>query len=298
MADYFSHSQMETFASCGLKYNYRYVQRLKRPSDSSALIFGTAVHKAIEMYHKSLFGERMTERAMMEIFGEEWRKLLAESEVEIKFKKGESKDILFDVGIDICHQYHRDHIDCPPPALFVDDAGELVPAVEISFNLEMTNDDYKMTKPISGKIDLVTPLPLKKGVFVIDHKTSGRAYEDFKVNTSTQLALYAWAFRELLAQGRFPDLKVKKETATGFNVFTKKGETKTRSDSKGEVQYILKTIFQEDIDHMKTIYSMMDRAIKAEVYLPNYGMGCSWCDYKADCETFKYRKGQEDANPA
>ena len=46
--DYISWSAISTFRSCPLKYWFRYVAGLPEESVSSALVFGTGIHAAIE----------------------------------------------------------------------------------------------------------------------------------------------------------------------------------------------------------------------------------------------------------
>lgn len=278
------------FAHCGQKYNFRYIQGIDRFSPSPALIFGSAVHKAIEEYHKSICGERITVSRMMDIFELEWETLLAEAKKQIEFKKASQKDNLYEIGLDIVKQYHQDHINYPEPVMFIGDNDELIPAVEISFNLSLDMEDYKISKQLHGKIDLITFDDSKTPkLMVIDHKTSSSQYDQFKVDTATQLTLYAYAFRQLVAQGKFPYIKKKKEDIAGYNVFKKIEGTKKYPDNVGEISYIRKKITEEDISHMKTIYGMMSKGIENEIFLPNYGRHCSWCEFKDVCETFKYR---------
>ena len=56
--DYISWSSISTFRSCPLKYWFRYVAGLPEESVSSALVFGTGIHAAIEdLYRAELAGE-------------------------------------------------------------------------------------------------------------------------------------------------------------------------------------------------------------------------------------------------
>ena len=56
--DYISWSAISTFRSCPLKYWFRYVAGLPEESVSSALVFGTGIHAAIEdFYRAELAGE-------------------------------------------------------------------------------------------------------------------------------------------------------------------------------------------------------------------------------------------------
>ena len=57
--DYLSYSAIRTFQACPLKYRFRYVDCLPEESVPAALVFGAAVHAAVEhFYVKQLAGER------------------------------------------------------------------------------------------------------------------------------------------------------------------------------------------------------------------------------------------------
>lgn len=294
---YYSHSQLETFAACGLKYNFRYVQGIDQPSSSNALVFGSAIHKALELYHLSILKERLTSRQIMEAFTAEWEALIRNAKPPIVFKMKE-KSKLFEIGLDIIAKYHKDNLHIPPPCMFINDEGELVPAVEIGFTVEIKHPTLGITKPIHGKIDLVTPIKKEKNaeIYVIDHKTSSEDYTQFKINNSVQLTLYAYAFRSLLKSGRFPYINKTREDSVGYNVFKKILSTKTQPDSYGEIRYIRKVVNPNDIEHMLNVYFMMDKALINNVYLPNYGRHCNWCDYKDICTEFKFHQEEESVN--
>jgi len=52
--DYVSWSAISTFRTCPLKYKFRYVDSLPEESVSSALIFGTGIHTAVEQHFQAI----------------------------------------------------------------------------------------------------------------------------------------------------------------------------------------------------------------------------------------------------
>ncbi len=52
--DYVSRSALSTFRTCPLKYRFRYVDGLPEESVSSALIFGTGIHTAVEQHYQAI----------------------------------------------------------------------------------------------------------------------------------------------------------------------------------------------------------------------------------------------------
>jgi putative RecB family exonuclease len=52
--DYVSWSALSTFRTCPLKYRFRYVDGLPEDSVSSALVFGTGIHTAVEQHFQAI----------------------------------------------------------------------------------------------------------------------------------------------------------------------------------------------------------------------------------------------------
>jgi putative RecB family exonuclease len=52
--DYISWSALSTFRTCPLKYKFRYVDGLPEESVSSALVFGSGIHSAVEQHFQAL----------------------------------------------------------------------------------------------------------------------------------------------------------------------------------------------------------------------------------------------------
>ena len=52
--DYVSWSAISTFRTCPLKYKFRYIDGLPEESVSSALVFGTGIHSAVEQHFQAI----------------------------------------------------------------------------------------------------------------------------------------------------------------------------------------------------------------------------------------------------
>jgi hypothetical protein len=58
--DYVSWSAISTFRTCPLKYKFRYIDGLPEESVSSALVFGTGIHSAVEQHFQAILsGEEL-----------------------------------------------------------------------------------------------------------------------------------------------------------------------------------------------------------------------------------------------
>ena len=51
---YVSWSALSTFRTCPLKYRFRYVDGLPEESVSSALVFGSGIHTAVEQHYQAI----------------------------------------------------------------------------------------------------------------------------------------------------------------------------------------------------------------------------------------------------
>jgi putative RecB family exonuclease len=52
--DYVSWSAISTFRTCPLKYKFRYIDGLPEESVSSALVFGSGIHSAVEQHFQAI----------------------------------------------------------------------------------------------------------------------------------------------------------------------------------------------------------------------------------------------------
>jgi len=282
-----SASSINTFLSCPLKFKFRYVDRVDAPSDSPHLIYGTAVHKAIEEFHKSIWhGQRFEQRKMQQIFLSSWEMGVELNEIPVKWYRASSQKEMTQAGITSIKNYYSVHKDDPPPANAYDIIGNgeriAMPAVELYFTLSLADLINRDDWYVSGVIDLIAPTP--NGNFaVIDHKTGSQKYSDFKVKTDLQLAIYAYAFRQLCKMGYFPGLlESDKEEYVMFDIISKK---------KPIIYYHKRKITGATFNHLAYIIETIIAQIEREEFLPNYGQECSGfggCDFLKLCGSFKY----------
>jgi ATP-dependent helicase/DNAse subunit B len=52
--DYLSYSAISTYASCPLRYYFRYIANLPERTISSSLVFGSAIHRSVEHHFNEL----------------------------------------------------------------------------------------------------------------------------------------------------------------------------------------------------------------------------------------------------
>ena len=73
--NYISWSAINAYRSCPLRYYYRYVEQLPEKTVSSALVFGSAIHSAIEFWsRKQLAGNPDPDLdLLLDAYQMEWR---------------------------------------------------------------------------------------------------------------------------------------------------------------------------------------------------------------------------------
>jgi DNA helicase-2/ATP-dependent DNA helicase PcrA len=175
-----SHSQMDDYVTCPLKYRYVHVLRVPILTHHR-VVYGSAVHKAIQRHFQArLAGQPCSEDDLVAAFREAW--------VSEGFLSREHEEQRLRTGEELLRRFHRNEAAEPlHPA-----------AVEKEFAFFV--DDTKVV----GRYDLV--LESDGQVAILDFKTS--AVEDAKAarrraKESLQLDLYALSY--LRAEGRLPD---------------------------------------------------------------------------------------------
>ena len=280
LTDYYSHSQLYMYSACGRKYKFKYHDGLIVPIDSPDLIFGSSIHYTIEQLHKSLYKKPLPLNELFDIFTQCWESKIAANEVPVKFTARKKKEDLYEMGLDIIAQYYKIHINDKPPMMYLNkETGEILPAVEVPFQLII--DELPVIK---GFIDLIS---IDDVPTIIDHKTAAKDYDQFKIDTDLQLIIYACAYRQLLDNEQLYISEkgevvpyTKKKFKVGFNIFIKENRTATAT-----IKFTEKKITKKDIDRLYNILEMFHKGVKNDIYLPSYGMQCGWCEYQEICQT-------------
>lgn len=155
------YSELSDYYKCPKFYELRYV--LKVASDqlpSASLLFGTAMHAALEEYLRGGDGT-VTFQAFWE----------AERGKPITYYNGETWEGLLDDGQVLLARFQRLHLKHLEPQF-----------------LEVKLDGSYQGQPLSGTCDMAGKY---KGVdSVIDFKTSAKPYEKDKIRTSEQMYIY------------------------------------------------------------------------------------------------------------
>jgi len=178
--DHFSPSSLACYEACPRAYFYKYVCKLSLPMDSVHLVFGSAVHKALEIYEDNLDATKA--RLAYEI--EFDKRKLAQ-------KEWPKYDELYPLGFLMLQKYIENN-DFIKKLYNIAHTKER----EIWLNAVLENPltGEKLSIPMKGRIDMLTEKDQ-----IIDYKTSAKAYdvdsEEFKYQTKLY-ALGRWSLNK------------------------------------------------------------------------------------------------------
>jgi putative RecB family exonuclease len=177
--DYLSPSQISSFQSCSLRWWYAYVAKAKPESTSATLIFGSAVHAAIEKHLGAMVAQdpAPTIDELVVEFSEKFDK--ESSAAPIQFSKGDTPDSLRSLARQILVAYLEHPVAHPE--------GQIL---GIEQTLRVSLDPA--LPGLVGRVDLMT---YHEGIVrITDFKTTKAIWTDETAEANAQqLSLYAQA---------------------------------------------------------------------------------------------------------
>jgi putative RecB family exonuclease len=255
--DYISHSAIATYQQCPLRYRFKYIDGLPETVVSSALIFGGAIHSALEFH----FTERLCGNEppsldqLLDVFQEAWRGRTVEHQ-DIRFGKGEDHNSLSALADRMLTAFRES------PAVTSEDTvigieeelrGELIPGVP----------------DLLARIDLLTTT--SDALVITDFKTARSRWSQGQAeNSSSQLLLYSELARRLM-----PD----REVRLRFLVLTK--------TKKPTVESFDVDVSQHRVHRITKAVEHTWRAIEAGHFYPAPSpMNCPTCPFRSECNAW------------
>lgn len=171
-----SYSQLDTFATCPLKYKFRYLFNVPSPS-AHAANFGSSVHNTLnEFYERVKKDEAPSPEMLQECYEKNWIPAGYDSKAHEQARKKS--------GWEILQNFYEKESTAGPGSQFV------IPAyLEKLFRLKVGKFTF------TGRIDRIDKLP--DGTYeVVDYKT-GSSKRDAKLDKDLQLSMYALACKEI-----------------------------------------------------------------------------------------------------
>ena len=180
--DYISFSSIKTYQACPLRYYLAYVARVPAESVSASLVFGSAMHAAVEAHYRArLAGERSLDVAQqLKVYDSVWK---AEATAPLRYAKGESAESLRGLAERMLTAFRAS-----PPA----DPDATILGVEEEFRAAVIPN----CPDLVGRLDLI--LLDASGLRIVDFKTArGRWNETNITEALPQMLLYSELVRPL-----------------------------------------------------------------------------------------------------
>jgi RecB family exonuclease len=253
--DYISLTQVKTFQQCPLKWHFEYVEQLPRERVSSSLVFGGAIHSAIEHHFRQLLigGPAPPVDELLNVYETAWT---TESAAPIQFPKGETANSLLAL------------------------AGRLLAAFRESEQAQPDGDIVGVEEPlrasvVSGCPDILARVDLlivgRSALRTIDFKTARSRWNSDKLaENAPQLLLYS-DMSTPVAEA-YGDLPIRPE----FIVLTK---TKSPSIDVHPIEFD-----PLELDRTKQVIAHVWDAMRMGHIYPNPSpMNCPTCPFAGAC---------------
>ena len=253
--DYISWSALSTFRTCPLKYKFRYVDGLPEESVSSALVFGTGIHTAIEQHFQALLAgdEQPDVERLMFAYRSAW---LPHDPDAISFGTKETRESLDDLASKMLTAF----LASPMAGV----QGRVLGVEE-----EIRGMLVEGVPDLYGRVDLMTED--EDSLVITDIKTSRGKWSPEQVEDSgEQLLLYS-----KLASEISPGKKI----ATRFLVLTKTKEP--------VVEQHVREVEPAAVKRTLVAVERVWRAIESGVFYPAPSVvACSGCGYREACRAW------------
>lgn len=249
--DYLSWSAISTYRSCPLRYFFRYIAGLPDESVSASLIFGAAIHRAIEHHFRELLiGNPPPVLAdLITAYRTGWDEREGQ---EVRFGK-DDRASLDKLGERMLDAFRQHYLSKP--------AGRIIAIEE-----ELRGRVIPGVPELLGRVDLIVETP--EELVITDWKTSRSRWSEEQVeDAAEQLVLYS-----SLASDFAPHKRIRVE----FLVLTKTKEVNI------DKHWLLVT--PRHLDRTKRILERVWKSIDAEHFFPAPSlMGCASCPFRDPC---------------
>jgi putative RecB family exonuclease len=258
-----SYSQIFTYLACSLKYKFSYVEQRPHERVSIALMFGSAIHSAIERYYRSLKKNGVPDPLwqIQDFFADSLNADLDNRSVPVLFKKETpDRESTIQMGKGLLTAFYEN----------IDLTGFEIIGIELPLTARLFNEDGEpMDMVVTGIIDLLLK-DTQGNVIAVDNKTAKQPFAQATVDADLQLTSYSY----LLASNKyvFP-------TADVYCRFDVMRKLKT---PKFQQHYTIRTAAQRR--RFAKLTNAILAGIDKRVFIPNRSWMCSDCQFRRACE--------------
>ena len=258
---HFSYSQLNTYLLCPAKYAHQYVLGTPWETRPVALIFGRAVHRAVEMFYKKLKanGEIIPVDELTAVFEAVFQAEIDSTEVELTFKNGEDLKSIRQQGIELLKIFHS---EARP---------QKIVAVEFPFSVkvpDIINGDGDLPIRLEGVFDMVES-DREGNYVVVELKTSGQRFSSLRLEYDLQATVYSYAMAKM-------------KVATNNNSCLVRYDVLLKTKKPEFVQYFVSRTEQ---DHQRLVHliNQVLKAIENRIFYRQTGWQCGDCQFKKAC---------------
>jgi CRISPR/Cas system-associated exonuclease Cas4 (RecB family) len=258
---HFSYSQLSTFILCGFKYAHQYVWGTPWETKPVALPFGKAIHKAAEVYYRSLkdTGEVIPVEQVIGTYEMVFDNDMKSTDIELTLKEGETVGALREQGKELLKLFCK---EIRP---------QKIAAIESPFSVpipDILNGGGDLPIKMVGYFDLVERD--EQGTYLIaELKTSGQRFSSLRLEYDLQATTYSYAMTRMKA-------------ATSENSCLVRYDVLLKTKKPAFEHYF---VTRTDADHKRLIHLINHvlRAIELRVFYRNTGWQCGDCQFKKAC---------------
>ncbi len=255
----YSHSRLNTFEQCRLKFKYRYIDKIIVIEKSIEAFLGKIVHNTLEQLYSQVKENKIpTIDEIITYYSNNWEENYNPT-IKIVKKELTTKDY-FNKGIQFLLGYYTKHKP------FDDNTLEVEKRIMIDLD---GNGKYRL----QGFIDRLVHNLEKDELEIHDYKTGNSLPTQEKIENDKQLALYSIAIKELFGEDK-EVLLIWHYLAHNQKIVSKR--------TNEQLQQLKKEI----IELIKEIESTTEFPGKKSIL-------CNWCEYKKMCSKFNKPKEQK-----
>ena len=249
----YSHSRLDAFQICPRKYQYAYVDRIRRGTTSVEQFLGSWVHKALEKLYRDLLRGRLPELdELISFYEQAWERKWSDQILIVREEY--SAENYREAGRQCLERYYRAHHPFQESATI---------ALEHRIQIRVGEDGYRLT----GFIDRLAQR--EDGTYEIhDYKTSESLPTQEQAEEDIQLPLY-----ELGVRQAWPDI----ENVELIWHYLRSGE---------------KIVVRKQPEDLATLEAEVVRRIEeieAATEFPTQQSDlCDWCEYQDICPECKH----------
>jgi putative RecB family exonuclease len=246
-----SPSQINLYLTCSLKYRFQYIDRLPKLTHSASLVFGGAIHAALEWLHKERKkGKPPPLDEILRVFEADWNAQIFGETVAFA-DNGDSPEAMIRKGKELLSQFFH-QFACS------------VKEAELHFQLPLVHPTTGevVDVPLRGVIDLV-----EEGDVLDEFKTSQKSWSASDLPDNVQLTAYAYAYRMLFGHPA-------KMLRIVNLVRTKNVKIEPMTTERGEADYA----------RLFHLGKEVRKGVTGQVFIPSRGCWmCKDCEYDRDC---------------